>query len=92
MSQRLAAAISVVAAAAALAVSAAPTAVADCNSSAGTTLCSSGGTVRGSNLPAPSVPTYNPYPCYGTPACDYFDNYDPGIVWDLPNLGLGGRR
>jgi hypothetical protein len=33
------------------------------------------------------VPSYNPYPCYGNPACDYYDDYNPGIIFDLPVFG-----
>jgi hypothetical protein len=73
-----------------LGVAVAPTAVADCNSTGGSTLCSSSGTVTGSSGAPTSVPRYNPYPCYGSPTCDYYDTYDPGISWDLPNLGGGG--
>jgi len=67
-----------------------PTALADCNSSAGSTLCTSSGTVSGSDGAPTSIPTFNPYPCYGTPTCDYYDDYDPGLIWDLPNFGGGG--
>ena len=72
-----------------LGVAVAPTAAADCNSTGGSTLCSSGGTVKGSSGAPANLPTYNPYPCYGNPTCDYYDTYDPGISWDLPNLGGG---
>jgi hypothetical protein len=71
-------------------VTGAPTAAADCNTTGGSTLCSSSGTVTGSSGAPTSVPRYNPYPCYGDPTCDYYDTYDPGIAWDLPNLGGGG--
>lgn len=73
-----------------LGVAVAPTAAADCNTTGGSTLCSSSGTVTGSSGAPTSVPRYNPYPCYGDPTCDYYDIYDPGISWDLPNLGGGG--
>ena len=75
---------------AAVGIAVAPSAVADCNTTGGSTLCSSSGTVKGSSGAPTSVPTYNPYPCYGDPTCDYYDTYDPGISWDLPNLGGGG--
>jgi hypothetical protein len=26
----------------------------------------------------------------GTPGCDYYDSYDPGLIFDLPNFGFGG--
>ena len=74
---------------AAFGIAAAPSAVADCNTTGGSTLCSSGGTVKGSSGAPTSIPTYNPYPCYGDPTCDYYDIYDPGIAWDLPNFGGG---
>lgn len=63
---------------------------ADCNSTGGTTLCSSGGSVRGSSGAPTSTPVYDPYPCWGTPACDYYDDYDPGVIWDLPDFGRPG--
>lgn len=76
---------------AAAGVAVAPPAAADCNYAGGSTLCSSGD-VRGgsSNSPAPSAP-YSPYPCYdyGDPLCLYYDNYDPGIIFDPPNVGIG---
>lgn len=66
----------------------APTAGADCNTVTGSTLCASGGTVRGSSGAPTSVPTYNPFPCYGNPACDYYDDYNPGLIFDLsPDFG-----
>ncbi len=68
----------------------APTAWADCNSTGGSTLCSSGGTVRGSSGAPAELPTFDPYPCVGTPGCDYYDSYDPGLIFDLPNFGFGG--
>ena len=71
-------------------VAVAPTAAADCNSTGGSTLCSSSGTVKGSSGAPANLPTYNPYPCYGNPTCDYYDTYDPGIAWGLPNFGGGG--
>ena len=64
----------------------APAARADCNTVTGSTLCASG-TVSGSSGAPTSVPQYSPYPCYGNPACDYYDIYDPGISWDLPSFG-----
>ena len=78
-----------VVAAATVGIVLAPTAGADCNTTAGSTLCSSGGSVRGSSGAPTALPTFNPYPCYGDPTCDYYDTYDPGISWDLPNLGGG---
>ena len=73
----------------AVAVATAPVAAADCNTVTGSTLCASGGTVKGSSGAPTSVPTYNPYPCYGSPGCDYYDNYNPGLIFDLtPNFGL----
>jgi hypothetical protein len=84
--------LALVAAAAPLSV-AAP-AGADCNYSGGSTLCASGDVRGGSNsAPAPSAP-YSPYPCYdfNDPLCLYYDDYDPGIVFDLPNRGLGSNR
>ena len=73
----------------AAAVATAPVAAADCNTVTGSTLCASGGTVKGSSGAPTSVPTYNPYPCYGSPGCDYYDNYNPGLIFDLtPNFGL----
>lgn len=73
----------------ALALAAAPTATADCNTVTGSTLCASG-SVSGSSGAPTSVPRYNPYPCYGNPTCDYYDIYDPGISFDLPDFGFGG--
>lgn len=78
-----------VAAAVAGLVVAAP-AVADCNSVGNSTLCSSGGTVRGSSGAPSGVPTYDPYPCAGDPLCSYYDDYDPGAIFDPPNIGIGG--
>ena len=69
-------------AATAVGVATAPVAGADCNTVTGSTLCASG-TVTGSRGAPTSVPAYNPYPCYGSPACDYYDNYNPGIVFDF---------
>ena len=63
----------------------APRAEADCNTVTGSTLCASG-TVSGSAGAPTSIPQYSPYPCYGTSTCDYYDIYDPGISWDLPNF------
>lgn len=72
-------------AAAATAAIAAPTAAADCNTVTGSTLCASG-TVTGSSGAPTSIPVYSPFPCYGNPACDYYDDYNPGIIFDLtPN-------
>ena len=72
---------------AATAVATAPTAAADCNTVTGSTLCASG-TVTGSAGAPTSVPAYNPYPCFGTPACDFYDDYNPGLIFDLsPNFG-----
>ncbi len=72
---------------AATAVAIAPTAAADCNTVTGSTLCASG-TVTGSAGAPTSVPAYNPYPCFGTPACDFYDDYNPGLIFDLsPNFG-----
>lgn len=76
-------------------VAMAPTATADCNYSGGSTLCASGdvrggssGTVSGGSAP------YSPYPCYdyGDPLCLAYDNYDPGIIFDPPNVIIGGGR
>lgn len=73
-------------AASTLGIAVAPTAAADCNTVTGSTLCASG-SVKGSSGAPTSVPSYNPYPCYGNPACDYYDDYNPGIIFDLPNFG-----
>lgn len=67
----------------------APTAAADCNSVGNSTLCSSGGSVRGSSGAPSGVPTYDPYPCVGDPLCYYYDDYDVGVVFDPPNGGIG---
>lgn len=80
-------------ASASLAVS--PSAFADCNYSGGSTLCASGD-VRGGSSGAPqgrSAP-YSPYPCYdyGDPLCLAYDDYDPGIIFDPPNVIIGGGR
>lgn len=75
------------------ALTVAPQASADCNYAGGSTLCSSGDVRGGSgNVPSSSAP-YSPYPCYdyGDPLCLYYDNYDPGIVIDLPDRDFGGR-
>lgn len=65
-------------------VAVAPVAGADCNTVTNSTLCASG-TVTGSSGAPVDVP-YNPYPCYGTPGCDFYDIYNPGITFDLsPN-------
>jgi hypothetical protein len=72
-------------AAAAVGVAVAPTAGADCNTVTGSTLCASG-TVTGSSGAPVAVPSFNPYPCYGNPGCDFYDDYNPGIIFDLsPN-------
>lgn len=69
-------------------VAVAAPATADCNYSGGSTLCASGD-VRGGSSSAPSGASapYSPYPCYdyGDPLCLAYDDYDPGIVFDLPN-------
>jgi hypothetical protein len=50
-------------------------------------LCASG-TVSGSSGAPTSVPVYNPYPCYGNPGCDFYDDYNPGLIFDLsPDFG-----
>lgn len=77
-------------AATALGIAIAPTAAADCNTVTGSTLCASG-TVKGSSGAPTSVPSYNPYPCYGDPGCDYYDDYNPGIIFDLPGINWGVR-
>ena len=84
----LASALSI--AATALGFAGAPIAGADCNTVTGSTLCASGGSVKGSSGAPTSVPSFNPYPCSGNPACDYYDDYNPGIIFDLPNFGFGG--
>lgn len=61
-------------------------AAADCNYSGGSTLCASG-TVRGGS--APPQASFDPYPCYGDPTCDYYDTWDPNIYLDLPDIGGG---
>lgn len=69
-------------------VALAPSAAADCNFSGGSTLCASGDVRGGSkNSPQSSGAPYSPYPCYdyGDPLCLYYDDYDPGIVFDLPD-------
>lgn len=78
-------------ASAAMVLAVAPSAKADCNTVTSSTLCASG-TVSGSAGAPTSVPQYNPYPCYGNPTCDYYDIYDPGISWDLPDFNFGGNR
>ena len=75
----------------AAAVAFSPSAEADCNTVTGSTLCASG-TVTGSAGAPTSIPKYSPYPCYGDPTCDYYDTYDPGISWDLPDFNFGGNR
>lgn len=87
---------SVVAATALAGVVVAPPAAADCNYSGGTTLCASGDVRGGSSNgspPSPAAP-YSPYPCYdyGDPLCLAYDNYDPGIIFDPPNVIVGGGR
>lgn len=76
-------------------VAVAPPATADCNYSGGSTLCASGDVRGGSSTarPGASAP-YSPYPCYdyGDPLCLAYDNYDPGVVFDLPNVVIGGGR
>lgn len=77
---------------AAVAIAPSPPAIADCNYAGGSTLCASGD-VRGGQggAPASSAP-YSPYPCYGygDPLCLAYDDYDPGIVFDPPNVIIGG--
>jgi hypothetical protein len=73
----------------AAALVAAPTAAADCNTVTGSTLCASG-TVTGSSGAPTGVPVYNPYPCYGNPGCDFYDDYNPGLIFDL-SPGFGNR-
>ncbi|MDQ1304264.1 MAG: hypothetical protein QG671_91 [Actinomycetota bacterium] len=68
----------------------APTAIADCNSVGNSTLCSSGGSVRGSSGAPSGVPVYDPYPCVDDPLCYIYDDYDPGAVFDPPDVGIGG--
>ncbi len=81
----------------------APAASADCNTVTNSTLCASG-TVTGSSGAPTEIPAFDPYPCYGTPTCDFYDNYDPGVIFDRPGdifdrpdnrpgrPGLGGNR
>jgi hypothetical protein len=73
----------------------APAASADCNTVTNSTLCASG-TVTGSSGAPTDIPAFDPYPCYGTPTCDFYDNYDPGVIFDRPGNGgrpgLGGNR
>ena len=74
----------------------APMAAADCNTVTNSTLCASG-TVTGSSGAPTEIPVFDPYPCLGTPACDYYDNYDPGAIFDRPDNrpsrpGNGGNR
>ena len=71
----------------------APEAAADCNTVTNSTLCASG-TVTGSSGAPTEIPAFDPYPCYGTPTCDFYDNYDPGVIFDRPGgrPGLGGNR
>lgn len=79
-------------AAAAIGIALAPAATADCNSTGNSTLCATGGDVRGGSSYSPPSAPYSPYPCYnyGDPMCLYYDNYDPGIIFDPPNWGIGG--
>ena len=67
-----------------------PPATTDCNYSGGSTLCASGDVRGGSSNTGSSAP-YSPYPCYdyGDPLCLAYDNYDPGIIFDPPNVGIG---
>ena len=74
----------------------APEAAADCNTVTNSTLCASG-TITGSSGAPTDIPAFDPYPCYGTPTCDFYDNYDPGLIFDRPGdgggrPGLGGNR
>lgn len=72
----------------ALGMATAPTAAADCNYSGGTTLCASGGSVRGGSAP-PNAP-FDPLPCdFSDPLCYYYDDWDPNIYLDTPNVGIG---
>ena len=67
----------------------APTASADCNSTGSSTLCASG-TVRGPSGVATNVPAYSPYPCSpADPTCYFYNSYDPGDIFDPPNIGIG---
>lgn len=77
-------------AATAMGIAVATPALADCNSVGNSTLCSSGGSVRGSSGAPSGVPTYDPYPCVGDPLCYIYDDYDPGVVFDPPNVGGPG--
>lgn len=73
----------------ALGVAATPMAAADCNYSGGSTLCASGGSVRGGSAPPPNAP-FDPLPCdFSDPLCYYYDDWDPNIYLDPPNVGLG---
>ena len=66
----------------------APQAVADCNYSGGSTLCASGGSVRGGSAP-PNAP-FDPLPCdFNDPLCYYYDDWDPNIYLDVPVGGFG---
>lgn len=74
-------------------VALAPSAAADCNYSGGSTLCASGDVRGGSKSePQSSGAPYSPYPCYdyGDPLCLAYDDYDPGIIFDPPNVIIGG--
>jgi len=62
---------------------------ADCNYATGGTLCASG-TVIDSPSSASGIPDYDPYPCSGSPTCDYYDIYDPGASADPPVAGIAG--
>ncbi|MCB0950753.1 MAG: hypothetical protein KDB44_16065 [Mycobacterium sp.] len=74
-------------------IAAAPTAVADCTSAAGTTICSQG-EVRGSDTgdgPSGAGP-YVPYPCEYDWYC-YGNNWGVDLIIDPgpPGIGLPGR-
>lgn len=85
------------AAVAALATVGASPALADCNYSGGTQLCSSGGVSGGSSG------SFDPTPCdrnsatrLNDPLCTYYDDYDPQIYLNPPNRpvdpGYGAGR
>ena len=74
----------------AVGIGAAAPAQADCNTSGGSTLCSSTGSVRGGSAPPPA--NFNPYPCTGDSTCMYYDNWDPNLYLDLsPRPNPPGR-
>lgn len=76
-------------AATAVGMAVAAPAAADCNYSGGSTLCSSGGDVRGGSAPPQAV--YDPYPCGSNdPLCAYVDVYDPLLYLDDDRLGRPG--